>query len=832
MINSTLSRILLMCSLCIVMSTVRAQYVAIPDSNFGKWLHANGYSACMTGNSTSGWHLDTTCTSVINATSIDCNSSSIINLTGIQYFKNLQTLLCYSNNLTSLGLGPLPSSLTHLECYFNQLVSLPSLNTSLQFLWCFNNQLRSLPTLPSALLTMDCSMNQLDSLPALPSMLQSLTCNGNQFTGLPTLPHSLTFLNCGNAQLTNLPTLPSSLTFLSVQGSPLASLPTLPTSLTQLICDNDHLSGLPTLPNSLTSLNCSYNQFTSLPTLPDSLISLDCTVNQLTSLPKLPLTLTTLNCFNNLLTSLPNLPNSLTSLSCYNNPYLSCLPRITINQLSYFSISNTGIQCVPNHFTALTYDLNPDSMPLCTPASGCDFYYNIAGNIHIDTAVSCSSDSINPGVGLGNVKVQLIHRGEVVQQLYTSGSGNYSFKTDSLTDYEVSIDTANGPFIAVCPQSGSHNVILSQADSVFWNESFGMSCSPGNDYGVVSISGHFRPTYSHQIYISAGNLDILGYGAGCKGTDTSGAVTTVLTGLAQYAGPAPGALTPSAVSGNVLTYNVAKLDSLNSNSLGIMVYVDSNAVIGDLICFTVVIDPSNPYEHADTLTECFAVQNSYDPNNKSVSPAGNIDTGSQWLTYTVEFQNTGTDTAYTVIVKDTLSPNIDASTFQYLASSNKAVIQLFGNAMVFTFPKINLVDSATNPPLSVGWIQYKVKSLPNLPVGSQIKNTAYIYFDNNPAVVTNTTVNVVDTPTTPLGIRQVLNTGAIHLYPNPNSGTFTLLTSGSAGSDYIITDMLGHVIAQHAITADRQTINMSDAARGVYTLLVQGAQPVRFVVVR
>jgi hypothetical protein len=35
MINSTLSRVLLIFSLCIVMSTVRAQYVAIPDSNFG-----------------------------------------------------------------------------------------------------------------------------------------------------------------------------------------------------------------------------------------------------------------------------------------------------------------------------------------------------------------------------------------------------------------------------------------------------------------------------------------------------------------------------------------------------------------------------------------------------------------------------------------------------------------------------------------------------------------------------------------------------------------------------------------------------------------------------
>src|SRR4051812_31955153 len=42
---------------------VNAQYVSIPDSNFGKWLHNNGYSACMTGNYPS-YQLDTTCNAV------------------------------------------------------------------------------------------------------------------------------------------------------------------------------------------------------------------------------------------------------------------------------------------------------------------------------------------------------------------------------------------------------------------------------------------------------------------------------------------------------------------------------------------------------------------------------------------------------------------------------------------------------------------------------------------------------------------------------------------------------------------------------------------------
>ena len=71
----------------------RAQYVTLPDSNWGIWLHNNGYAGCMTGNSTVGWRLDTTCNSVLSATSISCSNAHIHDLDGLQYFKNLTQIL-------------------------------------------------------------------------------------------------------------------------------------------------------------------------------------------------------------------------------------------------------------------------------------------------------------------------------------------------------------------------------------------------------------------------------------------------------------------------------------------------------------------------------------------------------------------------------------------------------------------------------------------------------------------------------------------------------------------------------------------------------------------
>ena len=298
----------------------------------------------------------------------------------------------------------------------------------------------------------------------------------------------------------------------------------------------------------------------------------------------------------------------------------------------------------------------------------------------------------------------------------------------------------------------------------------------------------------------------------------------------QYIGPATGSLIPTSVSNDTLIYQFTNLNELQVNSLDFLVMTDSVASIGSEICITAIITPSVPDVNPsdDTLIKCTVVGNSFDPNHKDVSPVDSVQPG-EWLTYTINFQNIGTDTAFTVVVRDTLSPYVDASSFQYLGSSSKAVIQLFGNACVFTFPKINLPDSAVNPTGSQGWIQYKVKSRNNLHANTQIANTAYIYFDYNSPVVTNTTVNLVNSIS---GITSVSGSGTIHLYPNPNRGSFTLATSGSIGSDYTISDMLGHVIIHSSITSDSQTIYLPEASEGVYTLVVKGAQPIRFVIVR
>ena len=138
----------------------------------------------------------------------------------------------------------------------------------------------------------------------------------------------------------------------------------------------------------------------------------------------------------------------------------------------------------------------------------------------------------------------------------------------------------------------------------------------------------------------------------------------------------------------------------------------------------------------------------YDPNDKQVLPEG-ISTAhytlmDETLTYTIRFQNTGNDTAFTVVVRDTLANDVDANSFELISSSHLVATTRYNNGLVtFTFNNINLPDSSTNQIESNGYVSYRVKVKTGLANNTPINNTAYIYFDQNDAIVTNTTLNTM-----------------------------------------------------------------------------------------
>ena len=165
----------------------------------------------------------------------------------------------------------------------------------------------------------------------------------------------------------------------------------------------------------------------------------------------------------------------------------------------------------------------------------------------------------------------------------------------------------------------------------------------------------------------------------------------------------------------------------------------------------------------------------YDPNDKLVRPDREGDENftlfKDTMIYTVRFQNTGNDTAFTVVVRDTLDESLDVSTFNILGSSHREILRteiLEDKFVTFSFEDILLPDSTINFNGSQGYVVYTIESKDGVAENTIVENTASIYFDFNPPIVTNTTQNtlVECLPLQAVDVSVVIQEGESHTLPD------------------------------------------------------------------
>jgi uncharacterized repeat protein (TIGR01451 family) len=150
-------------------------------------------------------------------------------------------------------------------------------------------------------------------------------------------------------------------------------------------------------------------------------------------------------------------------------------------------------------------------------------------------------------------------------------------------------------------------------------------------------------------------------------------------------------------------------------------------------------------------TDCQDVIGSYDPNDKQSQPKGwgnqhQIVPG-QTLHYNIRFQNTGTDTAFVVQVRDTLDAALDWSSLHTELSSHpfQLVKDSLHRTLNFVFDNILLPDSNQNEPASHGFVQFSIRANATAPLGTILHNQASIYFDFNAPVLTSVVYHTIDT---------------------------------------------------------------------------------------
>lgn len=162
-----------------------------------------------------------------------------------------------------------------------------------------------------------------------------------------------------------------------------------------------------------------------------------------------------------------------------------------------------------------------------------------------------------------------------------------------------------------------------------------------------------------------------------------------------------------------------------------------------------LVDASDEVVFADNWILNPEVVCAYDPNDKYAVPEGYTEEHfileEQVLEYRIRFQNTGNFPAAVVRIEDQLDvEHLDLETFTPVFASHDFSTVLHPDGLIeFTFDDIQLPALEDDEPGSQGYVVYRVKPKADVSPGSVINNTASIFFDGNPPIITNTTWHTI-----------------------------------------------------------------------------------------
>ena len=220
----------------------------------------------------------------------------------------------------------------------------------------------------------------------------------------------------------------------------------------------------------------------------------------------------------------------------------------------------------------------------------------------------------------------------------------------------------------------------------------------------------------------------------------------------------------------------------------------------------------------------------YDPNDKQANPRGvtneNLIPKNTSIDYKIRFQNTGTDTAFLVFIRDTLSEWLDPESVRPGASSHDYSFHLFEeNIIEFRFENIMLPDSNVNLEGSNGFVQFKIDQLADNPDGTRISNTAAIYFDSNDPVITNEVFHHIGEPIIVPIVDPTNPERPVKVYPNPFTiGTIFEIPNTQSGIIKVYDSQAKLVFQQSYSQASLSLDHSNFSSSGMYFYEIQTAE--------
>lgn len=361
---------------------------------------------------------------------------------------------------------------------------------------------------------------------------------------------------------------------------------------------------------------------------------------------------------------------------------------------------------------------------------------SIKGRIYVDLNENGINDVDEPGAGSLTVTLD---GGDV--RAYTNEEGFYQF---TFCEY-LPEDT----LFEVFPVDLGYWSIVS--DSLLYHAHVGSLLPPIDnlDFGIfadtiaddiaVSLTGDYSSCIPHgSLWLELTNLGT---------TYPSGVIHLTIDEALSYISAA---VLPDSIIGQDIYWHYDSLPYFETFSIMVNVDVADDVMIGDTLHSLLIGTVDSLADGIFAEDEVWDIATcSYDPNRKTVTPAGLDSLGFisptvTYLEYEIRFQNTGTDVAHNVMILDQLDENLDWSTFDFISASHAVEIEIgISGQLVLNYNDIMLPDSSVSATESIGYFKYGINLKPDVPIGASIYNSAAIYFDANPPITTNQTISTI-----------------------------------------------------------------------------------------
>ncbi len=346
--------------------------------------------------------------------------------------------------------------------------------------------------------------------------------------------------------------------------------------------------------------------------------------------------------------------------------------------------------------------------------------------------------------------------------------------------------------------------------------------------GTVDVESHIsasRGQFTRQGFTERYKLKVSNPGASLVNPVS---VSITIPSTVTFMGSNP---SPAGVSGNVLTYSFAGLGERAEKEVMLDIRIDrtQNPLNSYLEYYSNVTGPAADVDLAnnkDTLR--VKVVAACDPNDKNAN-VEQARPGLSSLDYHIRFQNTGTDTAFKVVIVDTLESYFKIEELQINDASHSYDLNVLDDhILVWTFDNILLPDSGANQLGSQGFIDFTIGVDNTLPLGSIIDNDAEIYFDYQPAVHTNHAQTQIV-----MNVSLAENSKAllIDIFPNPAKDELNIINHEAEAIEFQLINSAGVVVEQVVAQPEfRTSFRVNSLGPGLY--LLQGKNATYKIVVQ